>query len=229
MGDLATTGGGPALARAGLPRIVVLPDGRKFAVQPPTIRDAIEILEGLPGASGGDDSDGAVVEDALQRWLPIDVLAWLTLLSAKKRAIVLQGLLFQGVDLEGMRERVKRREERAKKDERKPASPRLDWRLALSDYCQVYHAGNPWVVYKTTPFPFFMSFLDVSGAASARELLRWVEVEVVPHLGKHAQSFVDGMRKRAEDAQDGPRPACASKEEIERDRAALKAELGARP
>lgn len=224
MADLARTGGGTALAAAGLPRLVTLPSGQTYRVRPPTVRDAIEILESLPGVVAGDAGDVQVLEDALTRWLPNEVLAWLLVLEAVALDRTLKGLLFQGVDLTRMQSRA-----RAAKnpDDQKGERP-TDWRLALSDYCQIYHAGNPWVVYQVTPWPFFLSLLEVSGAASARELIRWVELEVLPHLGKAATGALHRLKERAEDrGRDGDGYGThAPPEVISRDREALRAQFG---
>lgn len=225
MGDLATTGGGTALAAAGLPRLVTLPDGRTHRVRPPTIRDAIEVLEAMPGVVAGDAGDAQVLEDALVRWLPDEVLAWILVLDPREVDRALRTLLFQGADLEMMQRRARR----VRTDEPAVRERRVDWRLALADYCQIFQAGNPWVVYRVTPWPFFLSMLEVSGAASARELIRWVELEVLPHMGKKARGALDRLRERAEDRHgdlgDG-HGAFAPPDVIARDRAELRARFG---
>lgn len=224
MGDLAAVGGGTALAAAGLPRLVTLPDGRTHRVRPPTVRDALEVLTALPGAVAGDEGDQELLLEALTRWLPDEVLSWLLVLEASAHESVLRGLLFQGADLERLRRRAKRRQ--GEDGEDGPAQ--IDWRLALADYCQVYHAGNPWVVYQVTPWPFFLAFLEVSGAASARELIRWVELEVLPHMGKGIHGALNRLQARARDAQPGDgHGSYASPEVIARDREELRRRFGA--
>lgn len=229
MGDLAATGGGTALAQAGLPRLVELPEGQTVQVRPPVVRDAIELLEALTGALHGDDADAELVDEVAQRWLPAEVIRYLGELPTRQKLDILKGLVFQGANLDAMRRRAASQHARARARGDDPPD-HMDWRLALSDYCQIFHAGDPWGVYCSTPFPFFLSMLEVAGAASARDLIRWLEMEVIPHMAKGSQKAIERLQHRAtpRPIPEDPYGLTAPPEVIARDREALKREMGAR-
>lgn len=221
MGNLASNGGGPGLVAAGLPRVVEGPDGQTFRVRPPSVRDALELIEALQGAVLGDADDELLVQEVMERWLPPDVYSLMGEIGEGARAEILKALIYQGVDLSALRDRSKAGD----KAERPDAAP--NWTLLLSDYCQLWSA-EPWRVYSDTPFPVFLTMLASADAASARELLRWAEIEVIPHLGKGASAALSSLRRRALAAgkETDSYGACAPDDVIKRDRAELREMMG---
>ena len=223
MGDARSSGGVLGLAASGLPRLVELPGGRTIEVRPPFVREAVEILEALEGAVRGEEGDVELVDDVLGEWLPLEVLQYLATLKLAARDRILRGLLFGGVDLEAAKRRRKKKTEgEDAEQEKRPTS----WRVMLSDYCQVW-GGEPWTVYTTVPFPFFVAMLAEADRAAARDILRWAELEILPHTGKAAEKILGRLKRRAEpERPEDEVGSYAPPEVIARERAKLKARMG---
>lgn len=177
-----------ALTSADLPL-----SGEIYEVRPPTIREAIEISATAAAVGAGEDHVRSLALRC-ETWLPPALLSHLLELDEVAFVRVIRDLLRVHAE-----KAVPKQE--AKEEEAAPAPKReardTDFRLLLADYCQVY-GGDPWTVYDTTPWPFFLAMVAVQSHASARELLRLAEVEILPHTGKKAKEGVESLSRRAE-------------------------------
>ena len=156
------------LSVSDLPRVLELPGGKRVSVRPPVVREAVILLGAL--AAG----DAAVRDEVLDSWLPDEVRGLLELLGPVEYAQTLRPLIYDGsgIDPNVLDDKAGRRR----------AGP-FDWRDAIAHYCMVYRE-SVWRVWAQTPFPFFLAMLAAADRASARELLRWANIEMLPHTGK---------------------------------------------
>lgn len=195
--------------------------GRRFDVRPPVVREALAVRELLPAALAGDADDMAALRVLLREWLPADAYQAVIDLEADGFARALAVLIDGGVELEPPRPKG-----RSASETSMPAAISFD--ALLSDWCSVY-GGDPWTVLERVPWPFFLRLAAVLGTASARQLLRMAEVEVLPHAGKGAPAAYERLESRARgDAfldPDEPLPG-ASWEQIQEGRRRLRAMFG---
>ncbi len=212
-----------ALASASLP--VRTSTGDLLHVPPPTIRERLETETALLWATKGDEEDLWLLFDHLSAWVPRDVWADLLLFDAGGMFSEIARLLEHHV--RHMLDVLDTEPPKREPADQAPAA--IDLRIALSDYCHVF-GGDPWRVYNETPWPFFVALSLVRETASARQLLRMAEVEILPHTGKEAQESIQRLRERAgvgrRGADDG-HGLHAPAEVIERDRAKLRELFGA--
>lgn len=195
-------------------------------VPPPTVRQWVEIRAAALEAAQGEESDLWALVDLLDAWLPPEVIADLLQMEAPAffRRVV------QLLDAHARRalEALTPPGQGKNTTESQRESP-FEVRLAVWDYCQAAGGADPWGVYARTPWPFFLAMTLVRDAATARDLLRWAEVEILPHVGKNARAALQSLRARASLHQDRETgPAYAAPEVIERDRAILTARFGVR-
>jgi len=66
------------------------------------------------------------------------------------------------------------------------------WCDALALYCDAFGA-DPWTVYDTVPFPFFMRLLPEARRTIGRRSWRAAEVVIIPHTSKEERAKI--MRK----------------------------------
>jgi hypothetical protein len=187
---------GHGLARALIPADLAA-FGEIYEVRPPTVREAIEISAICAAVAAGTDHVRTLATRA-RTWLPPALVDALLTLEVAEFARITSDL----VRLHA--EKAVARTKDAKTETAGAAKRRgrdSDFRLVLSDYCQVY-GGDPWTVYDTTPWPFFLALIAVQSHATARDLLRLAEVEILPHTGKKAKEGVESLQRRAE----GPLP-----------------------
>lgn len=188
-------------------------------VPPPTVRQWVEIRTAVVEAATGEEADMLALMDLLEEWLPPEVVADLLLMEpvAMLRTVV------QLLDAHARRV--------VPPGDSGDAAPgtgkEWDIRAALWDWCAIAGGADPWQVYNSTPWPFFLALSAVRDAAAARNALRAVEVELVPHVGKHARKVIDDLRRRAGITAE-PVADCAPPEVIERDREILVRMFGVR-
>lgn len=201
--------------------IPVIVEGRRFLVARPTVRQAIELHAAAPGALDGDRCDAEMVFDLLEDWLPDELFDAVAGLQLEEALTLVRTLLDDGTTGN------EQQDDDSGDDDNDDAGVK-DVTLLFGDYCQVY-GGDPWTVYTTTPWAFFIGFLRRINAAAARDLLRWSEIEILPHSGKAAAKTLRSLQRRAQGIVDKRPPAFAPSEVIQRDRAALRKLFGAPP
>jgi len=166
------------LVRSTLPRDWEI-DGQRVLIKPPTVRDALEVLATHEGYRKEADADTDVFKDAVRRWLPAivaDNFLAPDVDRAKVVALVL-GLILEGVepaepspdDKEGVGKRTMRR----------------PFHHMLGSYCRVFRL-DPYQVYTTTPWPFFLSFLKESHRQSAVEELAQMRTSLTANMKSDA-------------------------------------------
>lgn len=188
---------------------------QEFEVEPPTVRQAVEIRATLLSATQGSEADTATLLDLLDSWLPADLAAALRRMEAARALQLVSHLLDTQI-----RRFIRDSATKPEADE-DGQDGGFDIRLALSDYCQVM-GGDPWRVYNETPWPFFVVMTLARETAAARHLLRLSEIEILPHTGQAARAALASLRRRATGQLAHEEPYCAPREVIERDRAELR-------
>ncbi len=170
------------LVRSALPRDWVV-DERRVLIDPPTVRDALEVLVTYEGYSKGDDADTEVFRDAVRRWLPASIADSLVADDADRgrTATLVLGLVLEGVE--------PAKATPSKKGAREIKSPTLH---TLGFYCRIYSA-DPWTVYTTTPWPFYLLFLQESRRQQASKSLSDMRSSMVSGMSSN------GIRKMTRD------------------------------
>lgn len=208
------------LARSSAPVVTQL-DSRRFIVDLPTIRDAVELSAAAPGLLVGDADDAAIVDVVLARWLEPDLHEILSDMEVEDLVLFIGTMLRAGTDVSNV---AKHREDDGGESNAQP-----DPYMLLADYCDVY-GGAVAEVYLTTPWPLFIQLLARMDAANARSLLRRVELEILPHSGKAAKGTLSSLTRRARStAAAAEAELYAPPEIIQRDRARLREMLGGGP
>lgn len=209
-----------SIAAAGAPLVVEV-EGITQVVRLPTVREAILLQTAAPGMLERDANDARLYRGVLTAWLPSNVVTFLDTLSVLDVSQIVASLL-EVHDLPVVEDDSK------KKDTGHSTCP--DPFLLVSDVAQVY-GGSAWHVFNEMPWPFFLHLLARSNSAAARQLLRWAEVEILPHSGKAAARTLKSLEKRARGpaAKHESDHLYAPPELIQQDRARLREFLGAPP
>lgn len=170
--------------------------GEIYEVRPPTVREAIEISATAAAVGAGEDHVRSLVIRC-ETWLPPALLSHLVELDVAVFIRVIRDLLRLHADKAVPAAKRNDGSDGSGGTTAKRANRDTDFRLLLADYCQIY-GGDPWQVYDNTPWPFFLAMVAVQSHASARELLRLSEIEILPHTGKKAKEGVESLHRRAE-------------------------------
>ena len=178
-----------ALAAAALERRFVLGD-EVHTYAPPTVRQAVEALGALAALTGDDEDEAEHFFGQVGSWLPGPVMEWYRQAGFLEQARFLHHALFAGAD---MGERKDKGEEGG--EEKAPASD-TDWIDLLAAYVGVY-GGEPWRVFDTVPFPFFLTLVVRVDRQLARQHLYQAEMVLLPHLGKEGDKVLGRIRTRA--------------------------------
>ena len=176
------------LGTAVLDREIVL-GGVRHSVRPPTLREAVEILNILPSATSGEEPEDTeyLLDTLLAAWLPGTVLDWYKEAHVLRQAEVLNHLILTGCVL------PKQKPAKEKKGSEVADS---DWTDALARYVVVY-GGDAWRVFNDVPFPFFCLMLSKVDRGIARRNLINAEVAILPHTGKESEGLIRSLRRRA--------------------------------
>lgn len=213
---------GRGLAEA-LTSVDIHVSGEIYEVRPPTVREAIEISAISASVSAGKDHVRTLAARA-STWLPPAMLSALLELDSAVFVRVVADLITRHA-----RKVVStpKSDPDAEARAQKKKAPETDFRLVIADYCQVY-GGDPWTVYDTTPWPFLLSLIAVQSHATARDLLRLAEVEILPHSGKAAKAGIESLTRRAEGPGPDPTapPETAPMDVVLAGRARIRAALG---
>jgi len=149
-----------------LPREISLGD-RRVRVEPPTVRQAVEIIHVLDNIE--DSHDVRLLFDLLKKlnWDgAVDIFVHLrNQLESEpiKFSLLLRDILFQGYDPEEQTQKSK------DKEEKESAESRPDWKRLISQYCTAYPGADPNDVWEHTKFPFFMEMLPEARRKEARD------------------------------------------------------------
>lgn len=141
---------------------------RKVRLEPPTVRQAVEIIHVLERIEDNDDVELLMELLGGLQWKGcIDILVHLRNLlnnDPVKFRNTLQSILLQGYDPE---QQTAQAQDEQKKEE-KESDNETDWKLLLSEYCRTYKGKDPFDVWNQTPFPFFMEMLPEARREEAR-------------------------------------------------------------
>lgn len=179
-----------------------------------TIRQACLLQSVMPGVAQGDADDLVLFDVVLLEWLPeavVDALADYdidTTLSFVADCMTMPS----GADVSTPTSAAA---------ERTGHAAHTPFLMILSDVAQVNHCDLN-VMINTMSWPLFVVLAQQLNAAAARELMRWAEVELLPHMGKGAKRTLNDMRRRAT-GQVAVADNEPSAEEIEANRARLRA------
>lgn len=204
-----------ALSTSCLPRKIVVGE-RAVRLNPPTVRQAVEILHVLEHMEGPEDEQ-----------LLFELLGGLEWSGAADIVILLRNfsegsplrfgrflreILLQGYDPE-------EQTRRSKKGEGVPEE--ADWKLLLSEYCRAYPGRDPFEVYDEVPFPFFMEMLpEARREIARRHIYRALETGVGfgggKDLMKQWQGQAGWLKSQADKVKD------ISPEQVKRNLEALK-------
>lgn len=174
---------------------VRLATGELAGIHPPTIRQRVEIELAIRHCMVGDEEDLLILFGHLEAWLPEDVVLDLFFLDAGPLLARVSELLDAHVRAAMME--IEEKQKDPSTDGKEGKKEGADIRLALWDYAQVLGGADPWHIYNETPWPFFVVMSVLRETASARQLLRMAEVEILPHTGKAAQKGIESLRERA--------------------------------
>ena len=170
------------LSASVLPRRYVLRGGAEVEVPPPAVGQAVTLLELL--ATAGDADDRALLDAALDAWLPPEVADDLRSRDEEARARRLARLVSGGYDPPPATARATAQPE---------ASP---WRALVATYCATYGA-DPWRVWCEVPFPFFLAMCDEAQAERARHTLSHALAAGIPHMGRGAAKALRDLQAQA--------------------------------
>ena len=197
------------VAEGAYPRIVQVGDD-EFEVAAPTVQQAVEVLEILEAVAAGDVEDFYYLRRRrLPLWCPPDFLKAFDLISKLDQARLLRHLLYWGAMLPEPDESSD--SDRAPEDEVEPD----DYADLLCTYCAVF-GSDPWTVWTTMPFPFFLTVMGRVDRHMARLNLRNAEVALLPHAGKRGNAMLKSIKARA-----GFRARKLTEADYEKDRDAL--------
>lgn len=222
-----------AFARMTLPQVVWI-EGARHLVEPATVRQALEVRVSIEALVDADDDElahlrGDLIE-VLTGWLPPPVVTALSRRTLPDLARIVLAILEEPTPPPPswlLKELGGEKDGDAEGDKGSRPPPALE--VLLADYVQVY-GGSVWEVYTQVPWGFFLSFLYHRRTAIARELLRWSEIEILPHTGKGAKDMVADLERRANQREGGEDDDAlyAPPERIEKDRAELRKRFGPR-
>ena len=152
-------------------------EGERLLIEPPSVRDALEILASYEGYLEGQASAEGVFNDVLCRWLPERLTDLFVREDVVKRVVVDHVLKFV---LEGVPE-----PEKAKtKAGRTMKSPFLSM---VGSYCRTY-GTDPYTVYCTTPWPFFLLFASEVRRQAAITQITQMKAFSTTHMKKDAHA-----------------------------------------
>jgi hypothetical protein len=161
------------LVRSALPREWEI-DGQRVLIPPPSVRDALEVLATHEGYRAGDDADTGVFQDALRRWLPAEAASAVLAGERTTTVTLVLGLILEGVDAS--------RAAPERKNGRKMKRPFVHM---LGSYCRLFRL-DPYQVYTSTPWPFFLTFLQESHRQTAVEGLSNMRTALAPNMKSEA-------------------------------------------
>lgn len=139
------------LERCCLPRLIEL-GGRSYRLAPPTLRQAVELLNVIATRSDRADDELLLQLITALEWKPQPLsLRAVFFANTAKVCNAIQSAIWQGYSLPDSYEKEEKEE--------KEGSKRYDWNRALTSYCMTY-GGDPWTVWNTTPFSFFIQKLN---------------------------------------------------------------------
>ena len=195
------------LTLAAAHRVVEI-EGEQYRIRAPTLFEGVQVLSSLESVMAGNPEDLDMLrESVLLPWLGPDFMDATEILTISGFIKLLRHLLFVGAPAP--------KEEDDEKRETQEGDP---WADALALYCQVY-GGEPWAIFNTVPFAFFLQMMSRADRSSARASLRAVEVALLPQSGKDGTRMLRSMQDRAGW---GKAREKASKKDLEKDRAALR-------
>jgi hypothetical protein len=168
------------LVRAGVDREVQWKD-RRFLIEPPSIRDAVELMFSRPGYLLGDLGHTRVFHDALVRFMPPSLATELTRGEVDRRKVwdCLVPILTWGIP------------EKPKPKPKKPGSYTFEhiWHLLLGRYCATF-GGEPWIIYTTTPWSFFLLMLDEARRIEGEKTFQIMEATNIANMEKKDRNKV---------------------------------------
>lgn len=151
-----------------LPREINL-GGRRVQVEPPTVRQAVEIIHVLDNLE--EQADVRLLFDLLKRlnWHgAVDIFVHLrNQLHSEpiKFSMLLRNILMQGYNPEEQTRKSKDPQEK----EEDPQERKPDWKRLVSQYCKAFPGEGAYQVYNEVPFPFFMEMLPEARRKEARD------------------------------------------------------------
>lgn len=159
-------------------------DGTRVLIEPPTVRDALEVLvtyeSYLEGKSVG---EGAFL-DALRRWLPLELFRVFAHEDADRQKVVDHVLQLV---LEGIPEPDKKGG--------KKGGHSIKWPFVnmIGSYCATYGV-DPYTMYCTVPWPFFLLFATETTRQNALGQLSHIRANSVQHMTEQGvKKFLRGL------------------------------------
>jgi len=140
--------------RCGLPRHIEL-GGKGYKLSPPTVRQAVEILYVIKHRNSAADDELLMELVCALDWKPVPLGLRASFVSDPEQFCRLMQLaIWQGYSLPDDFT------DKSKGDKLSSDKPKgYDWEQALTSYCATY-GGDPWSVWNTTPFPFFLQKMN---------------------------------------------------------------------
>ena len=196
------------IANSARDRILVV-DGVRHEIRPPTVREAIETLAAMDGMKDGNqESVRQFYLTIAPHWFPSEFLTVLDDMDAVEQMKCLSHLLYEGV-----------RPGKKKKGDGSPPN----WEDMIGLYSMAYRS-DPWSVYNNVPFPFFLNMVNRADKQMARNVLSQVELFSLPHMGKKGDSVLRRLKMRAGYSTDASR--AGSGKEVAEGRSRLKSLFG---
>lgn len=164
------------LVRSCLPRPVWV-GGKRYLIDPPTVRIANEVLSFVKGTLQNDMHSRGMLLDTLSRWLPVPLYR---VLANEKRTtsflLVTCCLLWVSENARELKPEDKQQTETIHKAA--AVASQMDYGKLVADYAYFYNK-EPFSVYNEVPFGSFLYFLDQLPRLTATEVVDRLAIESI--------------------------------------------------